>query len=284
MPSPKHTKESLVLLLQNIAHNLGTNKLTKKDISKHIGTSVLNYHFGSLRNACTEAGLHCAISGANLPEISKQNIISDTDLFLSILDIETNIGHPPGHNEYSSFGRYSTKPFKKRYSSWKNTLIAYERWKSQNDIQPANPQKNQSELTNNTPPAINNKPTQSYHKLNSSPLHLYGEPIDFRGLRHAPTNEQGVVYLFGMVSRELGFSIESIQQGSPDCEGKYLHDDKKGLWAKARIEFEYKSSNFKEHGHDESACNFIVCWIHDWKECPIKVIELKSEIIRLTFK
>ncbi|MBX9788237.1 MAG: hypothetical protein K2Y37_04935 [Pirellulales bacterium] len=42
-------------------------------------------------------------------------------------------------------------------------------------------------------------------------------------MRHAPINEQGVVYLFGMVSRELGFYIEAIQQGFPDCEGKYLH-------------------------------------------------------------
>ncbi len=28
---------------------------------------------------------------------------------------------------------------------------------------------------------------------------VFGEPIDFRGLRFAPVNEQGVVYLFGMI-------------------------------------------------------------------------------------
>ena len=39
----------------------------------------------------------------------------------------------------------------------------------------------------------------------------FGEPIDFRGLRHAPINELGVVFLFGAVSRELGFIVESIQ-------------------------------------------------------------------------
>jgi hypothetical protein len=33
----------------------------------------------------------------------------------------------------------------------------------------------------------------------------YGAPIDFRGLRHAPLNEQGVVYLFALVAIELGF-------------------------------------------------------------------------------
>ena len=115
----------------------------------------------------------------------------------------------------------------------------------------------------------------------STPAQLYGEPIDFRGLRHAPINEQGVVYLFGMVSRELGFYVEAIQQGFPDCEGKYLHDAKKNLWAKARIEFEFKASNFREHGHDPAQCDFIVCWVNDWKECPITVIELSREVCKL---
>ena len=52
----------------------------------------------------------------------------------------------------------------------------------------------------------------SYSNGSREPAQLYGEPIDFRGLRHAPINEQGVVYLFGMVSRELGFYIEAINR------------------------------------------------------------------------
>ncbi len=69
--------------------------------------------------------------------------------------------------------------------------------------------------------------------------------MDFRGLRNAPINEQGVVYLFGMVSRELGFMVESLSQGFPDCEAKYLRDSKRGLWGRARIEFEFRSSGFQ---------------------------------------
>jgi hypothetical protein len=119
-------------------------------------------------------------------------------------------------------------------------------------------------------------------ETNSAPAQLYGEPIDFRGLRHAPINEQGVVYLFGMVSRELGFYIEAIQQGFPDCEGKYLHNAGKNLWAKARIEFEFRASSFREHGHDAGQCDFIVCWVDDWPGCPIRVIELSKEILKLS--
>ena len=48
----------------------------------------------------------------------------------------------------------------------------------------------------------------------------YGASLNFRGLQHAPINEQGVVFLFGMVCHELGFVVESVRTGSPDCEAK----------------------------------------------------------------
>ena len=43
------------------------------------------------------------------------------------------------------------------------------------------------------------------NKLNDKPI--LGEKINFRGLVHAPVNELGVVYLFGMISEELGFEV-----------------------------------------------------------------------------
>jgi hypothetical protein len=33
-------------------------------------------------------------------------------------------------------------------------------------------------------------------------------------------NEQGVVFLFGMVAKELGYMVEVVQTGYPDCEAK----------------------------------------------------------------
>jgi len=113
----------------------------------------------------------------------------------------------------------------------------------------------------------------------AGPRRLVGPPIDFRGLRYAPINEAGVVYLFGMVSRELGFLIESVQGPFPDCEGKRRVDPRGDKWLSVRIEFEYKSKNFLLHGHDANQCDVIVCWINDWgKDSPVEVIELKSLI------
>jgi hypothetical protein len=44
------------------------------------------------------------------------------------------------------------------------------------------------------------------------------------------------------------------------------------------IEFEYQSSNFHDHGHSPEDCDLIVCWIHDWEDCPIEVLELMSQV------
>lgn len=107
---------------------------------------------------------------------------------------------------------------------------------------------------------------------------ITGEPISFRGLRYAPFNKQGVVFLFSMVSHELGFIIEILKPGYPDCEGRRCFDKKENKWEHIEIGFEYQSSDFKEQGHDEDECDLIVCWIHDWEECTMEVLELRSII------
>jgi hypothetical protein len=104
---------------------------------------------------------------------------------------------------------------------------------------------------------------------------IVGDLINFRGLVYAPVNENGVVFLFGKVADDLNMYIEEIKPGFPDCIGRRFVG--KG-WERIAIEFEYRSSNFQQHGHDPKNCDVIGCWEHDWKECPLEVIELKSEI------
>jgi len=118
-----------------------------------------------------------------------------------------------------------------------------------------------------------------YTRLNGIPT--YGDPIDFRGLRHEPVNEQGVVFLFGMVAKELGYMVEAVQTGYPDCEAKRQIGP--GKWQRVRIEFEYESRNFRDHGHPVEGCDVIVCWRHNWKEFPesLEILELRSVIKNL---
>jgi len=105
---------------------------------------------------------------------------------------------------------------------------------------------------------------------------VVGDLINFRGLVYAPINENGVIFLFGKVADDLNMYIEEIKPGYPDCIGRRYNG--KG-WEKVAIEFEYKSSNFKQHKHDPKDCNIIICWENDWKDCPLEIIELKTEIL-----
>ncbi len=106
----------------------------------------------------------------------------------------------------------------------------------------------------------------------------YGNPMNFDGLRHEPTNEQGVVLLFGMLAKTLGYHIEATRNGFPDCEAiRQVGPDR---WQRVLIEFEFESKNFRDHGHNAAACDLIVCWRHNWPDCPphLEVLELSSVV------
>jgi predicted transport protein len=107
---------------------------------------------------------------------------------------------------------------------------------------------------------------------------IVGEPINFRGLTYAPVNEQGVVLLFGMLAKELGFHVQLVRPGYPDC--KAVRALGNGRYEEVNIEFEFISSLFKTHLTSEIKSDFIVCWEHDWPACPpsIQVLELRSLI------
>ncbi|MDH5186372.1 MAG: hypothetical protein OEW70_04830 [candidate division WOR-3 bacterium] len=105
---------------------------------------------------------------------------------------------------------------------------------------------------------------------------VVGDIINFRGLVYSPTNENGVIFLFGKVMEDINMYIEEIKPGFPDCIGRRFTG--KG-WERVYIEFEYKSSHFQEHRHNPDDCDLIVCWEHDWPDSPLEVIELR-EIIK----
>ncbi len=107
---------------------------------------------------------------------------------------------------------------------------------------------------------------------------IVGEPINFGGLLHAPVNEQGVVLLFGMLAEKLGFRVQLVRQGYPDCKAARNIGD--GRYEEVNIEFEFRSSGFKSHLREEVKTDVIVCWVHDWKNCPstIEILELRSMI------
>jgi hypothetical protein len=107
-----------------------------------------------------------------------------------------------------------------------------------------------------------------------------GEPRDYGVMNYAPTSEQGVVALFVWHMKALGFKkLEFIRQGFPDA----CAIQKSGSnYERKFIEFEYKSSGFRQHVNNPKHCNircdYVVCWEHNYLTCPVEVIELKSKL------
>jgi hypothetical protein len=138
-----------------------------------------------------------------------------------------------------------------------------------------------SSSNRNSPPERQSPSTPPSGKARYPPLDgrpTYGQPMDFRGLRHEPVNEQGVVLLFGMVAKELGYTVEAVQSGFPDCEAKRQIAPQR--WQRVHLEFEFESRNFRDHGHSATGCDVIVCWRHNWPDHPphLEILELSSLI------
>jgi hypothetical protein len=76
----------------------------------------------------------------------------------------------------------------------------------------------------------------------------------------------------------LGYMVENVQKGFPDCEAKRQIGPER--WQRVHIEFEFESKNFPNHGHPLAGCDVIVCWRHNWDECPedIEILELSNVI------
>lgn len=107
---------------------------------------------------------------------------------------------------------------------------------------------------------------------------LLGPPMPRTAMAYEPVNEMGVVMLFSMWSERLGFVIEFAQAKFPDCKAKM--EVEPGRWQDVDIEFEMYSANFKEHQHDAKKCDLIICWKHNWPDCPedIMVLEMSKVV------
>ncbi len=209
--------------------------------------------------------------------------LTDEQLLEEYHRVVSSLGILPTWHRFDSMAKVSSATVRKRFGGNQGFRSRYHAWLEENfpdspllALVPSNSKKvRESMVTPSTQAAF----AVQWNKTESV---QYGAPINFRGLRHAPINEQGVVYLFGMVSSELGLIVEAVQSNFPDCEAKRCVDHKHDRWQRVSIEFEYVSRNFRDHGHDPNGCDLIICWEHNWPECPIEVIELKRIIDSLT--
>ena len=269
------TKEQLLDTVRDLAKKAGQDFILRNDFKKQTGFSdyqVLKY-WDSWTDFFLAAGLR--------PQVTTQ--IDESDLLDSALQVSLkNEGIPPSVR-FFRLCPYSKKTYYRRWGSYAGFLAAFKEWIESKD--PSFPYLN--DLTDSAPdtdqefPLIQNEARVVGKSWTPKGNRNYGSFLNFRGLQHAPINEQGVVFLFGMVAFELGYVVESIATGFPDCEAKRRVKISKDTWERVRIEFEFQSRNFLDHGHRPDECDVIVCWTNNWLDSPIEVLELSLAIQEL---
>jgi hypothetical protein len=239
---------------------------------KQINRWDIKLRFGTLAAALAEVGMVARGRGhRHDPEF----------LLLDWARVARKLKQLPSMAFYRAHGRCAPQPFYLSFGSWHEVPGRFARmarekgirskWK---DVLAMIAKRHASES-----PSV--KAMQRIdHSKHRRDRPVYGPPLNCPGVAHEPVNEAGVVYLFGALSKQLGFIMLRMQTGFPDCEA--MREVGSGHWQRVRIEFEFASRNFRQHGHYKNECDMIVCWIHDWPDCPkqLEVLELRKVVVQ----
>lgn len=269
--SGTYSREALVEELRALAQRLQKKSISRSEFIRETGVSEWHVmkHFDTWNEFVTASELQPTDIGR----------IPDQELLEAMYQSFIGENGVTTQRRFNKVCRYSETVYRRRWGRWDNVLAEFRSW-----VATAHPDfPYMSQLPNADSNPVTTSSTfekSSGHSLVWAPKGglVYGPILNFRGLQHAPINEQGVVFLFGMVALELGFIVESVATGYPDCEAKRRIDRLGEKWERVHIEFEYQSRNFRDHGHDPAKCDVIICWEDNWPECPIEILELKSAI------
>lgn len=279
------TKKQVLAEIKRCAKKLGHTP-TMGEIRRmtKITDYLVRFHCTNLGNALREAALEPRGGGHRV------NMVK---LFEDWAELARKLGHPPTALEYRRAGKYGMNTLVKRCGAWSRigsrfrALVKAEKMESEwGDVVKMIAQWDGHTTLSGRLKMTNRRQQERATVDEPRPRRkirldrpVYGPPSDLPGLRYEPTCEGGVMFAFGALAQKLGFAVERIQTAFPDCEA--MREVAPGKWQREKIEFEVYSRNFVLHGHDPRGCDAIVCWIHNWPECPeeIEVIEL-SKIVR----
>ena len=283
------TKEEIVRAIRVCAKKLRRNpNLRELRAMAGVQTKHVYKRLGSLRKALQAAGLEGIGPGFSPAE---ETVLRDW------ATVARKLKKLPSILEYERTGRFSGKPFQRLYGSWSGTAEGFCKFADKHGLQagwgdvlemirdaqvPSGNVMSRNESGTNAAagPATQEKDHGWKKRFRKGGIMrdrpVYGPPLSWPELAHAPVNELGVVFVFGMMARRLGFVVHRLQAGFTDCIA--MREVAPGIWQRVRIEFEFESRNFLKHKHRKDKCDVIVCWKHNWKDCPLDVVELGREI------
>jgi hypothetical protein len=267
------TKEEIMTAIRESAEKIGhAPSLNELQRMVKLPLRSMRKNFGTYAQALRACGMERRGSGYQ---------VSMEWLFEEWAGLVRRLGKMPTTLEWETQAKCSTRPLVSRFKTWAHVpqgLMEYARkagregeWEDVVKITAAHVEQRRGlGWTFMTPSGTPPRP----RTLTNQPI--YGTPLLPAALTYAPTNESGVIYLFGTVARDLGYAVTRIQTEFPDCEAMRRLDLEH--WQRVRIEFEYESRNFLIHGHSVDDCDLIVCWNHNWPECPLEVLELRRVV------
>ena len=212
-------------------------------------------------------------------------------LFQNWTAVVREIGRLPSMSEYELYSKFSYQPLTRRFESWLNVPRAMAQYAANEGLEQEFADVLQIVKAMRTKPPVVEARAATQAEANKTggprslrPLivtagQIYGVPLMTLPLAFGPINEAGVLFLFGMLAHRLGFIVTHVQTGFPDCQALLRLDD--NTCQMVKVEVEYESRNFLEHGHSAKDCDVIVCWIHNWLECPLEVIELRGVLMEM---
>jgi len=264
------SKEEMIAAVQECAAKLErTPRLEDLRAATNLNSYKVRMRFGNYMQLLAEAGLDATGQG---------HPVEQRALFMDLAEIVRRLKKVPTMAQYEQQSKYSVRPLMGRCHGWRNVAAGMRDYLIENGLE-VEWDDVMKVITQHLDPAakdgISRKTSGSISKPTIVDGQLvYGPPLLDLAMAYAPTNENGVLFVFGSVARQLGLSVLHIQPGFPDCEA--MREIEPGRWQRVRIEFEYQSRNFLAHMHPLSGCELIVCWENNWPECPLEVIELKK--------
>ncbi|HSM85819.1 MAG TPA: hypothetical protein VLT16_06695 [Candidatus Limnocylindrales bacterium] len=281
-PFNQLSKQEVIALLKQITRQLGRvpTYIEFRRISRATQRRIGRL-FGGYRELLQQAGFEPLGSGYRL---TVEQLLPDWAA------VVRRLGRLPTVQQYEKYGKYSQQAFAARWKSWQDVPAVMIEFAAGKRLQPEwedviqlarryQDERKKATLRAELNPAPSPKPSPKKKRAQPSapgaapaPGPLYGRPLMMQALATAPTNDMGVLVLFGAMARDLGFTVLRVQAEFPDCEALRLCEGDR--WRRVRIEFEFESRNFLAHAHDPKDCDLIVCWKHNWETCPLEVLEL----------
>jgi hypothetical protein len=268
------SKEEIIAAIKECTEKLGhVPSFPELQVTMKVTKRGIRANFGTYTEALATCGLERRGAGYEL---------SARTLFLDWARLARKLGRTPKISDYEREGEFSMSPLLRCFGNWKelparmwNFATAEGLEAEWEDVLKLIAQHLSPEQKDKRRSSTAGGPILMPRVREDEPI--YGTPLMHEVMSYAPTNEMGVMVLFGAEAKRLGFKILRLQAGCPDCEA--MREVAPGKWQRVRIEFEFESRNFLAHGHRPGDCDLIVCWEHNWQHCPVEVIELRNLVI-----